>query len=67
MAERKYTFMKPKGVKADAADAPKPSTSAGAASPQSGGLTGAKMMKERPISPKAAKRYSDKGVGRMAR
>ncbi len=65
--ERKYSFMKPKGVKADAGAVPKPSTSAGAASPASGGLTGAKMMKERPMSPKAAKRYADKSVGRMAR
>lgn len=65
MAERKYSFAKPSGVKADASKCPDPSVHSAPSSPESGGLTGAKMKKESPVSPKAMKRYAAKGVGRL--
>ena len=65
----KYRFQKakPSGVEAAASKCPDPSVHAAPASPGSAGLTGAKMKKETPVSPKAMKRYADKGVGRMNR
>lgn len=65
MAERKYKFAKPSGVKAEASKCPDPSVTAGAASPKDAGLTGAMMKKTRPTSPKAERRYASKGVGRL--
>jgi hypothetical protein len=66
MAEKyKFQKAKPSGVEAGASKCPDPSVHAAPASPQSAGLTGAKMMKETPVSPKAMKRYQSKGVGRL--
>lgn len=66
MAEAKYKFAKPSGVKAEASKCPDPSVHSAPAKPQNAGLTGTKMKKETPVSPKAMKRYgTPKGVGRL--
>lgn len=59
-------FMKPSGVKADASKKEAPSTKA-PGKPMDAGLTGAKLSTKQFSSPKAQRRYSDKGVGRMSR
>jgi hypothetical protein len=65
MAEKyKFQKAKPSGVEAAASKCPDPSVHGGGG-PQNAGLTGAKMMKQSPVSPKAQKRYASKGVGKL--